>query len=209
MEMVYNGLCRTYVLVPLYTAHQPLTSQTDDFFPALALTQGYENVRQVVRGLNELNQNIRRYTERVTRDMDVADLLRLQYDDYAQILGPAYHALKTSDHVSRYRRDITGRLQVWQLDGDWLDATADELATQGRLTPAQAADEVNHYLRFIINQQPDRNSFYTPHRQRPALYGRKQAASPPGHSPRQGRRLAASRGLRADCRPQKQPRLRD
>ena len=136
----------------LYTAHQLLTNQSEDFSPALALTQAYENVRQVVRGLNELNQNIRRYSERVTRDRPVADLLRLQYDDYAQVLGPAYHALKTSDHISRYRRDIVTGLQEWQLDSDWIDDTADELATQGRLTPAQAADEINHYLRFITNQ---------------------------------------------------------
>jgi hypothetical protein len=136
----------------LYAAHQLITQQGENFSPALALTQAYENVRQVVRGLNELNQNIRRYTERVTRDRPVAELLRLQYDDYAQALGPAYHALKTSDHVSRYRRDITRQLQSWQLDGDWLDQTADELATQSRLTPAQAGDEINHYLRFIVNQ---------------------------------------------------------
>jgi len=144
----------------LYAAHQLLTKEGDDFAPALALTQAYENVRQVVRGLNELNQNIRRYTERVTRDgstgltagRPVAELLRLQYDDYAQVLGPAYHALKTSDHISRYRRDIVARLQEWQLDGHWIDGTADELATQGRLTPAQAADEVGHYMRFIVHQ---------------------------------------------------------
>jgi hypothetical protein len=136
----------------MYTAHQLITNQGDNFSPALALTQAYENVRQVVRGLNELNQNIRRYTERVTRDRPVAELLRLQLDDYAQALGPAYHALKTSDHVSRYRRDITSQLQAWQLDEDWLDHTADELATQSRLTPGQAADEIHHYLRFIINQ---------------------------------------------------------
>jgi len=136
----------------LYTAHQLLTNESDDFSPALALTQAYENVRQTVRGLNELNQNIRRYTDRVTRDRPVAELLRLQYDDYAQALGPTYHALKTSDHISRYRRDIVARLQEWQLDGDWLDRTTADLATQGRLSPAQAADEINHYLRFIVNQ---------------------------------------------------------
>jgi hypothetical protein len=136
----------------LYTAHQLLTNESDDFSPALALTQAYENVRQVVRGLNELNQNIRRYTDRVTRERPVAELLHLQYDDYAHALGPAYHALKTSDHVSRYRRDIVARLQGWQLDGDWLDCAADELATQGRLSPAQAASEINHYLRFIVSQ---------------------------------------------------------
>jgi hypothetical protein len=136
----------------LYTAHQLITHQGENFSPALALNQAYENVRQVVRGLNELNQNIRRYTERVTRNRSVAELLRLQYDEYSQVLGPAYHALKTSDHVSRYRRDITGQLQNWQLDSAWLARTADELATQGRLTPAQASDETNHYLRFIINQ---------------------------------------------------------
>jgi len=136
----------------LYTAHQLLTSQGDDFSPALALTQAYENVRQVVRGLNELNQNIRRYTERVGRDRSVSELLRLQYNDYAQVLGPAYHALKTSDHISRYRRDIATRLQEWQLDGDWLGGTADELATQSRLSPGQAAAEISHYIRFIVHQ---------------------------------------------------------
>lgn len=136
----------------LYAAHQLVTQQGDNFSPALALTQAYENVRQVVRGLNELNQNIRRYTERVTRDRPVSELLRLQYDDYAQVLGSTYHALKTSDHVSRYRRDIVGQLQSWQLDQAWLERTADELATQGRLTPAQASDEINHYLRFVVHQ---------------------------------------------------------
>jgi hypothetical protein len=136
----------------LYAAHQLLTSDNDDFSPALALTQSYEAVRQLVRGLNELNQNIRRYTERVTQDRPVAALLRLQYDDYAQVLGPAYHALKTSDHVSRYRRDIVARLQTWELEGDWINRAADELATQGRHSPAQAVDEIHHYLRFIITQ---------------------------------------------------------
>jgi hypothetical protein len=102
----------------MYTAHQLITQQGENFSPSLAVTQAYENVRQVVRGLNELNQNIRRYTERVTRDRPVAELLRLQLDDYAQALGPAYHALKTSDHVSRYRRDIISQLHAWQLDED-------------------------------------------------------------------------------------------
>jgi hypothetical protein len=158
----------------LYAAHQLLTNESDDFSPALALTQAYENVRQVVRGLNELNQNIRRYTERVTRDgsarltagsgglttgsagssagLSVAELLRLQYDDYAQVLGPAYHALKTSDHISRYRRDIVARLQEWQLESGVVERIADEMATQSRRTPAQAADEVGHYMRFVVNQ---------------------------------------------------------
>jgi hypothetical protein len=136
----------------LYAAHQLLTNENEDFSPALALTQAYEHVRQVVRGLNELNQNIRRYTDRVTRDRPVAELLRLQYDDYAQVLGPSYHALKTSDHISRYRRDILARLQEWQLDNDWIDGTADELTTQSRLSPAQAMSEISHYLRFITNQ---------------------------------------------------------
>jgi len=138
----------------LYTAHQLITSASSskDFSPALAVSQTYENVRQVVRGLSELNQNIRRYVERVTREKNVADLLHLQFDDYAQTLGPAYHALKTSDHVSRYRRDIVNQIQSWQLDGDWLTRTAEELATQSRLTPAQAGQEIGHSLQFIVHQ---------------------------------------------------------
>ena len=137
----------------LYTAHQLISgSRSKDFSPALAVTQAYENVRQVVRGLNELNHNIRRYIERATRGRSPSELLQLQFDDYARTLGHAYHALKTSDHVSRYRRDIVARLRSWQRNREWLDRTAEELAAQGRFTPAQAAEEINRYIGFIIHQ---------------------------------------------------------
>jgi hypothetical protein len=137
----------------LYTAHQLITSSRGkDFSPALALTQAYENVRQVVRGLSELNQNIRRYVERATRGRSAAELLHLQFDDYSRTLGPAYHALKTSDHVSRYRRDIIGKLQSWQRSADWLDHAAADLAAQGRFTPAQAEQDISHDLGFIIRE---------------------------------------------------------
>ncbi len=137
----------------LYTAHQlVIANKNKDFSPALAITQTYENVRQVVRGLSELNHNIRRYIERATRGRSPAELLQLQFDDYAQTLGHAYHALKTSDHVSRYRRDIIARLRTWERNAEWLTSTAAELAAQGRLTPAQAEQEIHGYIRFIIDQ---------------------------------------------------------
>lgn len=138
----------------LYTAYQLITSAADDkeFSPALAVTQAYENIRQVVRGLNELNQNIRRYIERATQGRSISDLLYLQFDDYAQTLGPTYHALKTSDHVSRYRRDMIRQLHAWQLDPQWLNQAAEELATQSRFSPAQAAEELDRCMGFIVNQ---------------------------------------------------------
>jgi len=138
----------------IYTAHQLITAAetNKDFSPALAVTQAYENVRQMVRGLSELNQNIRRYVERATREKEIADLLRLQFDDYSQTLGASYHALKTSDHVSRYRRDIINQLQTWQLDPDWLTQTADEMALQSRLDPAGAEQTLSGYLQFVIHQ---------------------------------------------------------
>lgn len=137
----------------LYTAHQlVIANKNKDFSPALAITQTYENVRQVVRGLSELNHNIRRYIERATRGRSPAELLQLQFDDYAQTLGHAYHALKTSDHVSRYRRDIIARLRTWERNADWLTSTAAELTAQGHVTPAQAEQEIHGYVHFIIDQ---------------------------------------------------------
>jgi len=138
----------------LYAAHQLITSATThkDFSPTLAVSQTYENIRQVVRGLNELNQNIRRYVERATKQMEVVDLLRLQFNDYTQTLGPAYHALKTSDHVSRYRRDIVNQIREWLVDDNWLSSTAEELAAQSRLSPSQAEHEITQSLLFIVHQ---------------------------------------------------------
>jgi hypothetical protein len=60
--------------------------------------------------------------------------------------------LKTSDHVSRYRRDIVNQIESWQMDAEWLSTTAQELAAQSRFSPAQAESEINHYLTFITNQ---------------------------------------------------------
>ena len=139
----------------LYAAHQLITAAdtNKDFSPALAVTQAYENVRQMVRGLSELNQNIRRYVERATREKEIADLLRLQFDDYSQTLGASYHALKTSDHVSRYRRDITSRLQTWELDPGWLTHAAEELSMQSQTVgPMQAEQTLAGYVHFIIHQ---------------------------------------------------------
>ena len=138
----------------IYTAHQLITAaeNSKDFSPALAVTQAYENVRQMVRGLSELNQNIRRYVERATREKEISDLLHLQFDDYSQTLGASYHALKTSDHVSRYRRDIINQMQTWQLDIDWLTQTANEMALQSRLNPAQAEQTLSGYLQFVTHQ---------------------------------------------------------
>lgn len=138
----------------LYTAHQLITAAetNKDFSPALAVTQAYENVRQMVRGLSELNQNIRRYVERATREKQVSELLHLQFDDYSQTLGASYHALKTSDHVSRYRRDIIQQLQNWQMDADWLTSASNELALQSRMNPVQAEQNLAGCLQFVVYQ---------------------------------------------------------
>jgi len=137
----------------LYAAHQlMMSSRTKDFSAALAVTQTYENVRQVARGLSELNQNIRRYVERATKQTNVSELLRLQFNDYSHTLGPTYHALKTSDHVSRYRRDIVNQAQKWLYNEKWLQEAAEELALQSRFSPAQAEHEIAHRLEFIVNQ---------------------------------------------------------
>lgn len=137
----------------LYAAHQLImSSRTKDFSAALAVTQTYENVRQVARGLSELNHNIRRYVERATKQTDVAELLHMQFNDYSHTLGPAYHALKTSDHVSRYRRDIVNQAQKWLYNEKWLQEAAEELALQSRFSPAQAEQEITYRLEFIVNQ---------------------------------------------------------
>ena len=102
--------------------------------------------------MSELNHNIRRYVERATKQTYVAELLRMQFNDYSHTLGPAYHALKTSDHVSRYRRDIVNQAQKWLYNEKWLQQAAEELALQTRFSPAQAKQEIAYRLDFIVNQ---------------------------------------------------------
>ena len=132
------------------TSSSPVSTRSSPRrWPSPRLTR---SVRGLVRGLNELNQNIRSYTERVTKDQPVPELMRMQFDDYVPALGAAYHALKTSDHISRYRRDIVDRLETWLQNDAWLDHAAGDLALQRRVSPGQAQHEINHALRFIVEQ---------------------------------------------------------
>lgn len=155
----------------IYTAHQLIRStKNKDFSPALAVTQAYENVRQMVRGLSELNQNIRRYVERATDAKEIADLLHLQFNDYSETLGVSYHALKTSDHVSRYRRDIIAQMQRWLSNEDWLEKAGNELALQSRLTPDQAEQTLAGYMQFVVYQLEDLDPLLAEIDQRHAQY---------------------------------------
>ena len=155
----------------IYTAHQLIRStKNKDFSPALAVSQAYENVRQMVRGLSELNQNIRRYVERATQSKEIADLLHLQFNDYSETLGVSYHALKTSDHVSRYRRDIIDQMQRWLLNAEWLQKAGAELALQSRLTPDQAEQTLASYMQFVVYQLEDLDPLLAEIDQRHAQY---------------------------------------
>jgi hypothetical protein len=60
--------------------------------------------------------------------------------------------MKTSDHISRYRRAMIRQLHKWQVDRNWLDRAAEELATQSKLTPAQAVEELSRFMQFIVHQ---------------------------------------------------------
>ena len=122
------------------------------FRPLWRLTQAYENVRQLVRGLSELNQNIRRYVERATHEKQIADLLRLQFDDYS--LDAGLFLPRVEDLRSRVALPVGYHQSdaAWQMDGEWLENAASELALQSRLDPAPSRADA-HRL-FAICHPP-------------------------------------------------------
>ena len=93
-----------------------------------ALQAAYQNTVKLVDELKLLFNNIKRYHQRITDQLDVNDLLAEHFDRYKeQIVDTIYYPLKTIDSVPRFKYAILSVLNDWLLD----DKIISDIVEQG------------------------------------------------------------------------------
>lgn len=95
------------------------------------LAEAYRQTRALMNGLKELQHNIGRHIEQVLHQLSARDVLTQVFTTYrSDVVDRAYHQLRTTDHVSRFRPGVLEALT--QLSGNkQLDEIAQLLRAAG------------------------------------------------------------------------------
>lgn len=132
----------------IYTIYNLLRGSNEN--PGIALQQIYENTDKLITGLKNLNSNIKKYIDELTRHATVKEIMDALFDDYMlNVVDKAYHRLLTSDNVAKFRPEIISRLEGKKSDNRYLDRAAKEIAEINELSPEEAKEKVYDYLRDI------------------------------------------------------------
>jgi hypothetical protein len=120
--------------------------------PYILLRNVLNSTEGLINGLKILNSNIKKYMDRLTRDLTVKEIME-QFSDYRSEVGDkAYHRLKTSDNVSRFRPKIIERLEELETDESFIRRVALELKDVEELKDDEKSRErVYEIINIVIN----------------------------------------------------------
>ncbi|MDT8718816.1 hypothetical protein IAI10_19350 [Clostridium sp. 19966] len=153
----------------IYTIYTLIRSNSES--KGILLNQIYENTDKLITGLKSLNSNIKRYIDDLTKYSTVAEIMDILFNDYrSNIIDKAYHRLKTSDNVSKFRPEILEALEAYIRDEDFIRSAAREISEITELSSEDSMDRVRDILRelvdafhnmdFIIEEIDNKNSQY-------------------------------------------------
>ena len=116
------------------------------------IDQVYENTMKLINGLKTLNSNIKKYIDRITQQKTSEEIMKLHFEGYAQeIVDKAYHRLKTSDNVSKFRPRILERLDEIKRDKEYLELASQQDVDMERVkTLEESKEKIMGQLNDII-----------------------------------------------------------
>ncbi len=105
----------------------------------ISLPEAHRQTGSLMSGLKELQHNIGVHIEQVLRQLQARDVLEQVFTLYRnEIVDKAYHQLRTTDHVSRFRPGVIDALA--QLSGEQqVQKIAQQLRTAGMAPTVEAA----------------------------------------------------------------------
>jgi hypothetical protein len=118
----------------------------------IIIDQIYENTMKLINGLKTLNSNIKKYIDRITQQKSSEEIMKLHFDGYTQeIIDKAYHRLKTSDNVSKFRPRIIERLEEIKRDKKYIEmASQQDIDMERVVTIEEAKEKIMGQLNDII-----------------------------------------------------------
>ena len=133
----------------IYTIYSLARSNTEH--PGIVLLQILDNTDMLITGLKNLNSNIKHYIDELTKHKTVAEIMHVLFNDYiTNVVDKAYHRLRTSDNVSKFRPEIIERLESKSHNEDYIAKTAKEISGIREVLEEDGRELVYKYLHEII-----------------------------------------------------------
>ena len=108
----------------IYTIYSLLTNPMNIEYGVL-MEQVFRNTKLFIRELRKLDSRLKDYIKSIIERTEIKDLMESLIDYKVELVDKAYHRLKTSDNVNKYRLEIVNRL-----DGFLSDPSIMEQITQ-------------------------------------------------------------------------------
>ena len=133
----------------IYTIYSLARSSTDH--PGIVLLQILENTDMLITGLKNLNSNIKHYIDELTKHQTVAEIMDALFNDYiTNIVDKAYHRLRTSDNVSKFRPEIIERLESKSRNKTYIEKASREIAGIREVSEEDGRELVYKYLHEVV-----------------------------------------------------------
>jgi|HigsolmetaAR201D_1030396.scaffolds.fasta_scaffold08228_3 hypothetical protein len=119
----------------------------------ISLPEAHRQTISLMSGLKELQHNIGRHIEQVLQQFQTRDILKQTFTQYRdEIVDKAYHQLRTTDHVSRFRPGVLEALT--QLSSDEQVMQIAQLLRANGMAPTveAAASRLLEQIRDIRSQ---------------------------------------------------------
>ena len=99
----------------IYTIYSLLTNPMNIEYGVL-MEQVYRNTKLFIRELRKLDSRLKDYIKTIVDRTEIKDLMESLIDYKVELVDKAYHRLKTSDNVNKYRLEIVNRLDAFLCD---------------------------------------------------------------------------------------------
>jgi hypothetical protein len=134
----------------IYTIYSLVRTPSNN--PGIVLMQIYENTDKLITGLKNLNSNIKKYIDELTKHSTVTEIMDALFDDYmVNIVDKAYHRLLTSDNVSKFRPEIVERLQAKKDNPEEIERAAKDISEIKDMTQEESRELIFDYLHSILD----------------------------------------------------------
>lgn len=119
----------------------------------VVIKQVFENTKGIISGLKNLNSNIKKYMDRLTKQKSPEEIMQEFFGNYTkEVIDKAYHRLKTSENVSKYRPQIIEKLNENLISSEFLSEAGEFYREDEELGSLdEGIEKVKDIVHNIIN----------------------------------------------------------
>lgn len=106
----------------------------------------YERTLALFASLKKLNTGIRKYIDALTAEKTPKEIVSEFFEYHDEIGSKAYHRIKTSENISRFRTTILARLGEMRSNEEWMSRAVSEYRLIENERDEEAAEECVHEI---------------------------------------------------------------